>query len=42
MGVNSVFDGILVINILELICLLGILILKAAEMDRRGKDGEKN
>ena len=38
----SIIDGIAVMNIFELICLVGILVLKAAEIDRSGKDGEKN
>ena len=31
-------EGLLVINIFELICLFGILMLKAHEMDRKGKE----
>ena len=31
-------EGLLVINIFELICPFGILILKAYEMDRKGKE----
>ena len=31
-------EGLLVVNIFELICLFGILILKAYEMDRKGKE----
>ena len=36
----SIIDGIAIMNIFELICLVGILILKAAEMDRKGKGGK--
>ena len=31
-------EGLLVVNVFELICLFGILILKAYEMDRKGKE----
>jgi len=37
-GMNTVLEGILVVNIFSLICLLGILIILAARADRKGKD----
>ena len=34
---NTVIEGLLVVNIFELICLLGILIILAARADRKDK-----
>jgi len=36
-GMNTLMEGILVINIFSLICLLGILIILAARADKKDK-----